>query len=298
MKNLPPLNYIRSFEASARHLSFTRAAEELGLTQAAVSGHVRALETYIGRPLFYRAPRSLGLTEVAASYLPALRQALSQIDAATGQVMTARHRQQVILTCPASLATNWLPQQLHRFQALHPEIAVTVHATIWSETTDQIADLRITPRHDSQPFLGHRLLHEALAMVCAPSLLTGEEPLAAPQDVARVGAIHVLGRQEHWEAFCQHHGIEMLHPAPGFKTDSSNVALEMAAAGMGCAIAPRSLVEVHLRRGLLAEPFPADIPSTWCYDLHAGELAPTRASERLMRFLVANGGGPAAPVAG
>ena len=78
MKNLPPLNYIRSFEASARHLSFTRAAEELGMTQAAVSGHVRALEQYIGRPLFHRAPRSLGLTEVAASYLPTLRQALAE----------------------------------------------------------------------------------------------------------------------------------------------------------------------------------------------------------------------------
>ncbi|MEY3959418.1 MAG: hypothetical protein RIR14_71, partial [Pseudomonadota bacterium] len=120
MKNLPPLNYIRSFEASARHLSFTRAAEELGMTQAAVSGHVRALEQYIGRPLFHRAPRSLSLTEVAASYLPTLRQALAQIDVATGQILTVAHRQEVTLACPASLATNWLPPRLRAFGAAHP----------------------------------------------------------------------------------------------------------------------------------------------------------------------------------
>ncbi len=143
--NRPPLNYIRSFEASARHLSFTKAAEELGLTQAAVSGHVRGLENFIGRPLFYRAPRSLSLTEVASSYLPALRQALGQIDIATGQIQTDRHRQEVILSCPVSLATNWLTIRLRLFRALCPEIEVLVHATIWSETTDQIADLRITP---------------------------------------------------------------------------------------------------------------------------------------------------------
>lgn len=287
MKNLPPLNYIRSFEASARHLSFTRAAEELGLTQAAVSGHVRALESYIGRPLFYRAPRSLGLTEVAASYLPTLRQALSQIDSATGQIMAAKHRQTIILACPASLATNWLPEKLRLFNTLHPEFAVVVHATIWSETSDQIADLRITPRHDSQPFIGYRLAFDTLAMVCAPRLLQGDQAPVLPADIMRAGLIHVVGRQEHWEAFCQHHGIDPPGLVQGYQTDSSNVALELAAAGMGYTIAPRALTEVHLRRGCLVEPFPAPIPNGWNYDLHAGELAPTRASDRLLKFLLA-----------
>jgi LysR family glycine cleavage system transcriptional activator len=287
MKNLPPLNYIRSFEASARHLSFTRAAEELGLTQAAVSGHVRALENYIGRPLFYRAPRSLGLTEVAASYLPALRQALAQIDAATGQILTVAHRQEVVLACPASLATNWLPSQLSKFHQLHPEIEVTVHATIWSETSDQIADIRITPRHESQPLVGRSLGQERLVMVCAPALCDGPDAIRTPADVGRVGPIHVLGRQEHWEEFARHHGLSDIHLLPGYKTDSSNTALEMAISGIGCAITLASLVEIHIRRGLLVEPFPANIPSSWGYDLHQGELSPTRASERLMAFITA-----------
>ena len=286
MKSLPPLNYIRSFEASARHLGFTRAAEELGMTQAAVSGHVRALEQYIGRPLFHRAPRSLTLTEVAAAYLPTLRQALAQIDLATGQILTGTHRQEVTLACPASLAANWLPRRLQRFCQDHPEVDVTVHATIWSETTDQIAHLRITPRHRSQPCLGQSLGEQSLVMVCPPDFLTGPDAMSDPADIARKGLIHVLGRHEHWQAFARHHGLSDLPLAEGLKTDSSNVALEMAIAGLGCAITLASLAEVHLQRGQLVAPFPARIASGWGYDLHAGELSPTRASDKLRLFLL------------
>lgn len=287
MKYLPPLNYIRSFEASARHLSFTKAAEELRMTQAAVSGHVRALEQFIGRPLFYRAPRSLTLTEVAQAYLPALQRALSQIDVATSHVQTVRHRKEVVVACPASLATNWLPPRLAAFRKQNPDIEVTVHATIWAETTDQIVDLRIVPRHVSQPLIGHSLGEEALAMVCCPDFLKGPDALSAPGDVVRKGLIHILGRQEMWESFAQHHGIGDLPLVQGLKTDSSNVALEIAVAGLGCTITLASLAAIHLRRGLLVEPFPAPIPSGWGYDLHPGELSPSRASEKLMAFLIA-----------
>lgn len=286
MKYLPPLNYIRSFEAAARHLSFTKAAEELRMTQAAVSGHIRALEQFLGRPLFYRAPRSLTLTEVAQAYLPALQRALSQIDVATGQVQTVRHRKEVVIACPASLATNWLPQRLFAFRRAHPDIEVTIHATIWAETTDQIVDLRIIPRHVSQPLIGRSLGEETLAMVCSPALIQGPDAMTSPADVARKGLIHILGRQELWQAFAAHHGIEDLSLIQGPKTDSSNVALEMAIAGLGCAATLSSLAEVHIRRGLLVEPFPAPIPSGWGYDLHAGELSPSRASESLMDFLL------------
>jgi LysR family glycine cleavage system transcriptional activator len=140
---------------------------------------------------------------------------------------------------------------------------VTVHATIWSETGDQIADLRITPRHVSQPFVGRSLGEEELVMVCPPSYLSGPDPLARPAAVARRPLIHVLGRQEHWEAFAQHHGMTGLPMARGLKTDSSNVALEMASAGLGCAISLASLAEVHLQRGVLVEPFPERILSGW-----------------------------------
>ncbi|MFN3994497.1 MAG: LysR substrate-binding domain-containing protein [Tabrizicola flagellatus] len=286
MTSLPPLNFIRSFEAAARHQSFTRAAAELALTQAAVSGHVRALEDFIGRPLFYRAPRSLVLTEVGAAWLPGLRQALAQIEAATGQVLSRSHRQEVTISCPASLATNWLPARLRAFRDLHPGVDVTVHATIWAEPGEQIADLRITPRQLGEQVLGAPLQQERLVMVCPPEFLSGPDAMKAPADVARKGMIHVLGRSDHWEAFARHHGLTDLPLARGPKTDSSNVALEMAVAGLGCAITVASLAEIHLSRGLLVAPFSGGIPSNWVYDLHPGDRSPTRIAEILTDVLL------------
>jgi len=286
MKSLPPLNYIRSFEAAARHQSFTRAAAELALTQAAVSGHVRALEDFIGRPLFHRAPRSLVLTEVGAAWLPGLRQALTQIEAATGQILSRSHRQEVSIACPASLATNWLPDRLRAFAGVYPGIEVTVHATIWAEPSDQIADLRITPRQVNQPTLGVILPDEPLVMVCPPEFMQGPDAMTSPADVVRKGMIHVLGRPDHWEAFCRHHGLAEVPLVRGPKTDSSNVALELAVVGLGCAITVASLADIHLRRGLLVAPFPGEIPSNWIYDLHVGDRSPTHAAEALMGFLL------------
>lgn len=294
LRNLPPLNFLRSFEAAARHQSFTRAAEELALTQAAVSGHVRALEDHIGRPLFHRAPRALVLTEVGAAWLPALRQALAQIDASTAQILTHPHRQEVSVACPASLATNWLPTRLRDFSTLHPEIEVTVHATIWAEPAEPVADLHITPRHRGEAVLGVSLGAERLVMVCPPAFLHGPDPLTSPADVARKGMIHVLGRPDHWEAFARHHGLTDLPLSRGPRTDSSNVALEMAAAGLGCAITLKALAAIHLARGLLVAPFPDEIATDWHYDLHRGERSPTRAAERLHEFLVAEALGPQA----
>lgn len=286
MKSLPPLNYIRSFEASARHLTFTKAAEELGLTQAAVSGHVRALEQYIGRPLFIRVHRSLSLTEVAAAYLPPLRKALAQISVATAQIHASPQRQEVKLACPASLAMSWLPQRLTAFAASHPEIDVSVHATIWSETVDKVVDVIITPRHMRQPLIGHSLGEEELVALCPPAFLTGPDAITCPQQIGKRGLIHLLGRQEHWEAFADYHRIPDLPLSRGPKTDCTNVALAMAAAGLGSAITLASLAEAPLRSGSLVAPFARRIPTGWGYDLHHGALTPSRASDHLMQFLL------------
>ena len=110
----PPLAFIRSFECTARHLSITLAARELGYTQAAVSAHVRALEKYVGRPLFERKTRSLRLTEIGEAFLPTLRQALQQIDNATDAIVTSSRERSVSLACPMSLAENWIARSSGR----------------------------------------------------------------------------------------------------------------------------------------------------------------------------------------
>ncbi len=287
MKYLPPLAYIRSFEAAARHLSFTRAADELNLTQAAVSNHVRALEEFIGRPLFLRTSRSLLLTEVGSAYLPALRQALSQIDTATEAILTSARPQKVVVSCPMSLAENWLPGRIAGFRRAHPEIDVVIHGTIWSGTSDQIADLCISIWHHEQ--VGEaatKLRDETLAMVCAPALLDGPEGLRSPQDVARFSLIHVLGRPEFWPIFAQTHGVTNLSLEGGLKTDASNVALELAAQGLGCAVTLRSLAEIYIRRGLLVEPFPGNMASPWSYYIQDGDAPQSRACRMLRAWLI------------
>ena len=140
----PPLTHVRSFECAARHLSFTRAAQELGFTQAAISTHVRALEHYLGRPLFTRNARSLTLTEAGEAFLPSLRQALTQIDTATEAIAKSAREASVVIACPTSLAQIWLPAALARFRQTHPVVEVLVHATVWEKPGGDIADLTIS----------------------------------------------------------------------------------------------------------------------------------------------------------
>ena len=123
-------------------------------------------------------------------------------------------------------------------------------------------------------------------MVCAPALLDGPEGLRSPQDVARFGLIHVLGRQEFWPIFAQRHGVTNLNLEGGLKTDASNVALELAVQGLGCAVTFRSLADTYIRRGLLVEPFPCAMASPWSYYLQGGEAHQSRASRALRKWLI------------
>jgi DNA-binding transcriptional LysR family regulator len=288
----PPLNFIRSFECAARHLSFTRAAQELGYTQAAISTHVRALEKYVGRDLFVRNARSLQLTEVGAAFLPTLRQALTQIDNATDSVMTGGRDRSVIVACPFSLAENWLPRCVAEFHRLRPEIEVTIHGTVWEEADDGIADLMITVNRDDEVPLGAQpLWRETLSLLCAPDVAAR---IATPADLAGHAPIVIAGRQEYWSimaAAMETPDLALLDVgrAAQFKTNASNVALEMAAEGLGVTIALTSLCQAYLRRGLLVEPFALRPPSPWTYYILIRGGSRGAAVERAFHHIVAAG---------
>lgn len=261
----PPLNFVRSFEAAARHLSFTRAAEELGYTQAAVSTHIRGLEAHLGQRLFRRNARSLDLTEVGEALLPTLRQALRQIDGAAEAIAKSARERSVVLSCPISLAEGWLPPVLAGFRAAHPGVEVLVQATIWDRDETDPADVVISVRRDDEvPPDCRLLLREDLMLVCAPSVavrVTGPEAaLALPQ-------IRVAGRQEYFAIFAAAHGLEDVAPAEVMRTNSSNVSLELAAAGLGVTLAVKTLARPYLARGALAAPFAESWPCPWGYYL-------------------------------
>lgn len=281
MKPPAPLNYIRSFECSARHLSFTMAAKELGYTQAAVSTHVRALEHHIGRQLFIRYPRSLKLTEMGEAFLPTLRQALDQIDQATEAVVTSGRKRTVVVSCPMSLAENWLAGCMAEFRRQHPEIEIVLHGTIWEDLSEQIADITIsTRRYDDRPPAAVPLWNEELVLLCAPGLIEGDKAVAVPEDILKVDWIFVHGRQEYWQCITEALGVDMSDHEKGLSTNASNIALELAAMGAGLVATQRSLAHTYMRRGLLVEPLPVRCPSPWSYymterPLSKGKIART-----------------------
>ncbi len=290
MRPPPPLNYIRSFECSARHLSFTSAANELGYTQAAVSNHVRALEQYIGRQLFVRYPRSLKLTEVGEAFLPTLRQALDQIDFATDTIVASARNRTVVISCPMSLAENWLAGCMAAFNAKHPEIELLLHGTIWEDLNEQAADITISIRRfDDRPSNGIVLWTDKLALLCAPSLLQGPRRLEEPHDALNFDWIFIHGRQEYWKSMSEALGISASPHEKGITTNASNIALELAAMGAGCVAMQVSLAQVYLQRGLLVEPFAVRAPSPWSYYLCGNQLSKGNVVKQAREWIIAWG---------
>ena len=259
----PPLNFIRSFECAARHLSFTKAAIELGYTQAAISTHIRALEKYVGRDLFFRHARSIALTEMGEAFLPTLRQALHQIDSATDAITTTSRDQSVVIACPLSLSESWLPQCLALFRESHPTVKIILTATIWDNTDDGIADLYISVNRNDEVSAGAtRLADETLSFVCATSLADRFNTWA---DALEQAKILVAGRQEYWAIFASAFDTGPVELETAMKTNTSNVALELAVHGLGGVIALSSLCRPYLSRGLLVEPLSLRPDSPWAY---------------------------------
>ncbi|HEV7415169.1 MAG TPA: LysR substrate-binding domain-containing protein [Tianweitania sediminis] len=265
MKPAAPLTYIRSFEASARHLSFTAAALELGYTQAAISSHVRALEKLIGRPLFVRYPRSLRLTEMGEAFLPTLRQALDQIQDATDAIIASAKNRTVVISAPISLAENWLPRCLAEFRRTYRDTELVLHGTVWEEADRTVPDITITvDRFDHRPADSVALWNDPLALLCAPSLAA---ELRSPSDLLQFDWIAVHSRQEYWRQFCEALDLDPARQRKSFTTNVSNIAMELAVAGAGCTAAQLSIAETYLQRGLLVEPFAVRPASPWTYYL-------------------------------
>ena len=287
MKNTPYLNFIRSFEAAARHLSFTAAAEELNYTQSAISNHVRSLEKFIGRPLFVRYPRSLALTTLGKAYLPSVRHALKEIDESTEELITSLYEKKVTIACPVSLAQNWLAGVVADFSATHPDIAVSIHGKIHSEDEVKVADIKLVgARSEDVPEHSDRLWREKLTVVCATDYMVDDLPLSDPEDMRNAQLIHVLGRPLYWQQFAELFGLEDWGVTGGTQTNSLNVALELAAKGMGCAILPRSLIGNYLKRGVLKEPFEIDLQSPWALYISRETNTISKPAQALHRWLM------------
>lgn len=268
-RTLPPLNPLRSFEAAARHQSYTLAAQELSVTQVAVSRQVRVLEEYLEIPLFERSSRALTLTNSGRTLLSALTPALDQIEHAVSAINKRGRRNVLSIQVYTAFAQRWLIPRLVEFRDKYPHIEINLRTSDQDLNFDRqsidaaiISALSPPMEHDSRLLVGRDLL-----TVCAPSLLTSMPPPLGPQALRKLTLLHSLARPEAWREWLDGAGYGSVDARQGLRFETSSMALGAAVAGMGVAVATRMLVEDELRSGVLVVPFDHVHPSPRKYYL-------------------------------
>ena len=261
LQKLPPLAWLRAFEAAARHLSFTQAAIELNLTQAAISKQIRLLEQYLQEPLFHRKPRSLVLTKMGAAYLPKLRDSLARLAAGTNEVFGNRRGEVLTIRAPIGYSVVWLVQSLGDFIDNHPKIPVRLVSSVWQEDFER-EQLHLDIQYGNgfwPKYHADQLTNDKLFPVCAPSVIAGKDGLRTPDDLAQHRLLHVLGYADGWANWLNAAGTTGIHPGQGLQFDTSLLAFEFAATSGGVALARSSLVINQLNSGRLLKPFTLEV---------------------------------------
>jgi LysR family glycine cleavage system transcriptional activator len=257
-RSLPPLPWLRTFEAAARTMSFTAAAFELGVTQSAVSQQIRRLEESFGRPLFHRLPRGLRLTEAGEQLLPLLGDTFARLAAGTAEIFGEREVPQLLVRSTAGFSMLWMAPRLGHFRARNPEIEFRLTSSIWvAEYLDPSLDFEIRYGDGAWPGARvERLTADELFPVMSPKLTEGSARLAAPADLARATLLHCFGFSEGWPHWLAAAGVaDKVDGARGLEFDLSLLALELAERGGGVALGRTSYVEDRLASGRLVAPF-------------------------------------------
>lgn len=276
-RRLPPLTALRAFEAAARHLSFTRAAAELHVTQTAISHQIKTLEAHLGLRLFRRLPRALLLTEEGQTYLPAVRAAFDQIAAATERLTTSGSGGTLTVSVLPSFAAKWLVPRLGRFRADHPEIDLRISAT-WHlvDFAREDVDLAIRLGRGVYPGLHvDRLLGEETFPVCSPALIGGSRPLKAPADLGKHTLLHDDATRT-WRLWLEVAGVSDVDPERGPIFNDSSMLLQAAIDGQGVALGRSALVAADLAAGRLVKPFDVVLPFDLAYYLVCPEASADR----------------------
>jgi LysR family transcriptional regulator of beta-lactamase len=251
-----PLNALRAFEASARHLSFTRAGLELHVTQAAVSHQVKHLEETLGVPLFRRLPRGLALTEEGEALLPALTESFRRIAGALDRFEGGRLREVLTLGAVGTFVTGWLLPRLAAFRAAHPFVDLRLmtnnnRVDLAGEGLDCAIRFGDGAWHGTESV---RLFEAPLSPLCAPSLA---QRLDQPADLARETLLRSY-RADEWSRWFAVAGLPA-RVVRGFVFDSSLAMAEAAVQGTGVALLPVRMFERDLRQERLVQPFPIEV---------------------------------------
>ena len=259
MSDLPNLVWLRAFEASARLRSFTAAAEELGLTQAAVSHQIRSLEKSFGVSLFLRRSRHLELTELGHAYYPSVSQALDDIAYSTRGLLGPIEAKTVTLRAPISTAVLWIAPRLGAFHTRHPNIKLRLISAIWADSTsddDVDVDLRLGPSSwfDRR---AHLLAMESVVPMTSPGL---SKQITSLSNFSDQTLIHIHGYQDHWLRFSKQEGLDLDDRRAALYVDTSLSAIELAASGAGVAMILKRYAHDPLKQGRIAQVLDHEVP--------------------------------------
>lgn len=263
-RDLPPLNWLRSFDAAARHLSFTAAAEELLITQSAVSQQIKSLEHYLGHALFVRRPRRLQLTDVARDYLPTVMQAFQILRDGTEEFIAPKEGMRLQIKSNTAFSVFWLMPNLTKFTDRYPDIQVQISTALAiSDYAGSTAAVEIRyGRGEWDDVGGTKLRQEVLYPVCAREVAGQLSELRDLADVPRLYMVHHSDDWAYWERAMGLHGQL---GTDGHFFETYILSLDMARQGRGVALGHDTLCEGLLANGDLVKPFDAVVKARDSY---------------------------------
>lgn len=290
MRRAVNLNWLKSFEASARLLSFTKAAQELELTQAGVSQHIRLLEIQLGEPLFVRSPRAVRLTDAGEAYLQVVGESFERLAAGTSEIFGSESVGVVRLRADADFIAFWLVPRLKDFLDAYPDISLHLSPTIPGEGTDW-DDIDMEVRYDCERAAGGTdalaLMGDEMFPVCSPHLCRS---LRAPIDLPSHRLLHVTGNRRGWTEWLEEAGLATTANCPMVRTESGATAMILAEHGSGVALGHSSLITSMLEQGRLVQPFSSALNLVGIFYLVTPSEHPLRRRSRLFReWLLAEG---------
>jgi LysR family glycine cleavage system transcriptional activator len=265
-RRLPSLNALRAFEAAARHMSLTKAADELHVTPGAVSHQIKSLEIQLGARLFRRTARGLAFTDTGRDYLPIVRESFDRLAAGTEVLFGKARAGTLTVSVSPNFAAKWLVHRLGRFGAAHPNIDLRVAASV--EHIDFIqGDVDLAVRHGDGQWPGlavTRLVGEHTVPLCAPALARGKNALRRPADLGNHTLLHNPGPVD-WRAWADAAGLGNLDTRRGPRFNQTSIAIEAAVDGLGVVLARTALAAQDIVAGRLIQPFGPALPAAFAY---------------------------------
>jgi LysR family glycine cleavage system transcriptional activator len=265
-RRLPPLNALKAFEAAARYENFTRAAEELFVTQGAVSHQVKSLENELGLKLFIRERQRLIITEPGRAYLEVVRDAFDRLAAGTEHLLQRENAGVLTVTMSPNFAAKWLVHRLGAFATAHPGIELRVSASMHHVDFAR-EDIDIAIRHGNGEWPGlhvTQLCSETLFPVCAPKLTQGRKGLKSPSDLRYHTLLHSRERND-WAQWLKAAGVAKVDTLRSMVFNQMNLAIDAAIDGHGVALARSALAAWDLNAGRLVQPFGPSIEAPFSF---------------------------------